>query len=159
MATVQKPVYRFVVPELTRNPEQKAQYEKINESGVCPFCGIEELKKWHVNPILNENDSWLITQNDNPYRGTKLHLLFIIKEHIVSPLGMNEKQWLELHSLIKWAETEFHINSGGFFMRFGEPGHNGSSVEHLHAHIIVGSGEMSETAERVKVKLGYAKET
>ncbi len=144
----------YVDPNETRTQEQRDQYEKINKDGVCPFCG-DNFTKFHKSEILKENKNWLITTNDHPYEGTKQHLLIVYrgKGHIISPDELSKKAKLDLFKLIRWANKEFNINSAGFVMRYGGPG-NGSSVRHLHAHIISGETNKKST-EKVSIKVGY----
>lgn len=151
--------HKFVLPELTRTPEQKKQFEEINNLGICPFCSKESFKKFHKGKIIFENDSWILSTNDTPYKGTKLHLLIVFMggRHIRHISELNTEEWVQLRDVVNFAHHQFKVDSAAFLMRFGEPGHNGASVEHLHAHIIVGEGKISKIAERIRVKVGYFK--
>lgn len=151
--------HRFVLPQLTRTSEQKTQFEEINSLGICPFCTEESFKKFHKGKIIFKNNSWILSTNDTPYKGTKLHLLLVFQgRHLRHLQDLTIEEWVLLKEVLDFASTQFNIDSGAFLMRFGKPGDNGASVEHLHAHIISGAGEMSETAPRIKVKVGYAAE-
>lgn len=146
----------FVDPKETRTPEQKEQYEEINRSGKCPFC-IEQFSKIHKSKILKENESWLVTENDTPYEGSMYHFLFVFKtKHIVSFDELDKKEKLDLFELFEWINKEYKIKSGSFVMRYGGPG-NGSSVRHLHAHVVVGGNDKDKNSEGLKVKIGYKK--
>lgn len=137
-----------------RTEEQKKLMAKIEADGVCPFC-YEHFTKYHPNPIIKENDSWLLTTNMSPYEGTTHHFFFVYKtDHKVYPHEMTSQEHADLFALVSWVIQKYQIKGGSFFMRFGEAGWNGSSVEHLHAHLIVGVRESEET-EGLKVKLGY----
>lgn len=139
-----------------RTIEQKELMKKIEDDGVCSFCR-EHFEAYHPNPILKENNSWLLTTNMSPYVGTTHHFFFVYtKEHKIKPSDMTREESADLFELISWVTTEHNIPGGSFFMRFGEAGWNGSSVEHLHAHLIVGEKE-SEDTEGLRVKLGYKK--
>ena len=59
----------------------------------------------------------------------------------------------DLFTLLNAATAEYQITGGAFFMRFGDTHYNGSSVEHLHAHLIMGDVD-AEGHEPVRVKLG-----
>lgn len=139
-----------------RTDEQKKLMQKIEADGVCPFCR-EYFLKYHPKPIIKETDSWFLTENMSPYEGTTKHFIFVYKpSHVISPTEITKESRAELFELIEWAITEYKIPGGTFFMRFGEGGYNGSSVEHLHAQMIVGE-KSSNATESLKVKLGYKK--
>ena len=137
-----------------RTPEQKELMEKIEADGVCPFCA-EHFKKYHPKPIIKETSSWFFTENMSPYEGTMQHFLFVYKNaHVTTPNEITAESRAELFELIDWAIQEYDMQGGAFFMRFGEGGYNGSSVEHLHAQLLVGV-KKSEDTESLKVKLGF----
>ena len=139
-----------------RTAEQKELMEKIEKDGVCPFCQ-EHFRTYHPKPIIKETNSWFFTENMSPYEGTTKHFIFVYKDaHVISPSEITKESRFELFELINWAIGEYDIIGGSFFMRFGEGGYNGSSVEHLHAQLIVGE-KKSENTEGLKVKLGYKK--
>lgn len=139
-----------------RTEEQKALMERIEADGVCPFCK-EHFTKYHPKPILKETENWYLTTNMSPYEGTVHHFLFVYKpEHIQSPADMAPAAATELFALVHDVITEHDLRGGAFFMRFGQGGYSGSSVEHLHAQLIVGE-QKTDTTESLKVKLGYKK--
>lgn len=141
-----------------RTEEQKRLMAEIEADGVCPFCEAH-FRKYHPKPILKETDSWFFTENMSPYQGAEHHYIFVYKPaHIVFPSALTPEARVELFDLIDWAIQEFNIPGGSFFMRFGEGGYNGSSVEHLHAHLISGVEKGIDT-EGLKVKLSYKKVT
>ncbi|MEK7635703.1 MAG: dihydrofolate reductase [Patescibacteria group bacterium] len=138
-----------------RDTQQESLMEKIKKDGVCPFCR-ENLEKYHPRPIIKEGEWWVVTANMFPYEGTSIHLLFIYKNHAVTirEVESNEAK-IELWDLISWATTQYKIDGGAFFVRFGDTERTGGSVNHLHAQLIVGEAERSGNAESLKVKLGY----
>lgn len=144
----------YVDPNETRSPEQRSQYEEINKEGICPFCG-DNFYRFHESEVLKTNKNWLITTNDHPYMGTKHHFLLVYrgKKHIISPDELGFKAKLDLFKIIKWVNKKLNIKSGAFVMRYGGPG-NGSSVRHLHAHIIVGESNI-KSEHKVSIKVGY----
>lgn len=139
-----------------RTEEQKKLMEKIESDGVCPFCK-ENFTKYHPKPIIKETEYWFVTTNMSPYEGTTQHFLFVYKPgHILSPGDMTQEAAAELMTLVSEHVTSFDMKGGAFFMRFGEGGYSGSSVEHLHAQLIVGVHK-DEHTESLKVKLGFKK--
>lgn len=134
--------------------DQHKVMNQIVKDGVCPFCQAQ-LAKYHRQPILWENDRWLVTENDYPYEGTRFHFLIIRKQHRhIEDVGPSA--WVDLGRAVDWIIEHYKIKGGTFLMRFGEMEYNGSSVQHLHAHIIVGRKKGTKT-ESLKVKVGYRK--
>jgi len=139
-----------------RTEEQKALMARIEEDGVCPFCEAY-FRKYHPKPIIKETTSWFFTENMSPYEGTVNHFIFVYKPaHIRTTKELSMEARIELFDLIDWAIAEYNIPGASFFMRMGEGGYTGGSVEHLHAHLLVGT-KKSENTEGLKVKLGYKK--
>ncbi len=140
--------------ESARTEEQKKLMAEIEADGVCPFCA-EHFKKYHPKPILKETDHWFVTENMSPYEGTSKHFLFVYKPaHITAACEIRGAAAVDLFALIGWVTAEYQIEGGSFFMRFGNMEWNGSSVEHLHAQLIVGK-KKDEGAEALRVKLGW----
>ncbi|MBX9906694.1 HIT domain-containing protein [Patescibacteria group bacterium] len=136
-----------------RTEEQKALMAKIEADGVCPFCA-EHFKKYHPKPILRETDYWFVTTNMSPYEGTQHHFLLVYKPfHATLPEQVVREAQTDLFASIEWIMKTHHIMGGSFFMRFGDMKYTGSSVEHLHAHLIVGDVDAPDH-QPVKVRLG-----
>ena len=136
-----------------RTLEQITLMQKIIDDGVCPFCK-EYFAKYHPKPILKETAYWFFTDNMSPYKGTRHHFIFVYKPtHITKPGEMLPEALTDLFSLVNWAVIEYNILGGSFFMRFGDTHYTGSSVEHLHAHLLMGDVDAPEH-EAVRVKLG-----
>ena len=108
--------------------------EDIHKSSICPFCP-EHIRNIHKNPI-EEKNFWLVTDNMYPYRPTKRHLLIIHKKHIEHVNELSSETWSELFNIIKKASEKLKIDGGTFMMRFGDSKYTGSSVSHLHCHIV-----------------------
>ncbi len=138
-----------------RVPAQRKQMVEIQKEGVCPFCP-KYFKKYHDAPIIKETDKWLITKNDYPYEGSKLHLLLVHKKHIENVSELSPKAAQELIHLTKWAEKEFKMKGGILLMRFGKPEYTGATITHLHAHVVVGEKE-GKGREKLKTSIGFQK--
>jgi len=88
--------------------------------------------------MLKETDFWFFTENMEPYKGTKHHFILVYKtEHITTPHDLPAEAQLDFFSLINWAVKEYDFPGGAFFMRFGDTRYTGSSVSHLHAHLLM----------------------
>jgi len=143
----------FLRMESARTPEQRELMERIKEDGVCPFCA-EHFSTYHPKPILQETDYWFFTENISPYTGTKHHFIFVYKpEHITSLDELPAEAFADLLTLMQGAVKEYKIPGGAFFMRFGDTKYTGSSVAHLHAHLLMGDADAPDH-EAVRVKLG-----
>ncbi|MEK7510854.1 MAG: hypothetical protein AAB582_01285 [Patescibacteria group bacterium] len=139
--------------ENARTPEQKALMERIEKDGVCPFCA-EHFATYHPKPILKETEYWFFTENMSPYEGTRHHFIFVYKPAHISHIDeLPPEAIVDLFALVNEATHRFSIIGGSFFMRFGETRYTGSSVTHLHAHLLMGDADASDHAP-VRVKLG-----
>ncbi len=142
-----------------RSDEQKTRMEKAAKENICPFCS-EGLKVIHKLPIETDIGKFFITKSAFPYEGTEYHYLIISKEHITEPAQLSSEHWQDIGKSFNWVLENTKMTGGGMFLRFGDMKKNGSSVAHVHLHVISGnSGEFDpeETRESLKVKLGYKK--
>ncbi|RLD68967.1 MAG: hypothetical protein DRI98_11135 [Bacteroidetes bacterium] len=147
---------KFLNHSSVRTQEQKDLMARIEKDGVCPFC-IEHFKKYHPKPIIKETDYWFFTENISPYEGSKFHFIFVYKpEHITSPSKISTDAQKDLFDLVSWATDVYKIEGGSFFMRFGNTSYTGSSVEHIHAHLVSGVSK-KEASEAIRTKLAWKK--
>lgn len=143
----------FILPKRGRSPEHIAMMEKIKKSGKCPFCSDSFLEGTNQE-VLFENYSWRVINNIKPYENTKVHLVLIPREHAESFQELSIQSGADLFSILREIEKRYAINSGAFFMRFGDPLYNGGSVHHIHAQIIVPDIGPNKDWDKLKVKLG-----
>ncbi len=134
-----------------RTPEQLEQMRRLEESGICAFCS-KHFNAEHKNPVEFETDNWVVTKNDYPYQNTKLHVMLIPKVHVKTVSELSKAARSEYLDLIARIETHWNLESYAQFMRSGDIQYNGATVEHLHAHVIVGDYE-NDDFEPVRVKL------
>ena len=138
-----------------REAAQQKQMEELEAAGICPLCP-EHITEHHREPIEQDSDWWMVTKNDYPYDGAEVHYLFIYKSHTANPADLSPEAWADLGQQIKTLQERLNIPGGAFFMRFGDTDYNGSSISHLHAHIISGTSHDNANG-RIDVKLGYKK--
>jgi len=138
-----------------RVPEQLKQMEDLQKMKICPFCR-KYFEKNHREPILREGKNWLVTKNDYPYEGSRVHMIINYKKHIDSVEKISPQSMIELFSHIRWIKKKFNIRGGAFLMRFGDIKYTGASITHLHAHLISGYKQKKDS-ESIKQKIGYKK--
>src|SRR3989344_2622350 len=142
----------------TRLPAQDKVMAQILADGVCPFCR-ENLEKYHKNPILKEGKFWLLTDNQWPYEKIKHQMLAINKPHIEHLSEMNPEAGKELIEMFAEETKKRKIDGGGVAIRFGRSndGNYGSSVLHIHAHLIEPDLKKLEETEAWRFKFGQPK--
>ncbi len=133
-----------------RTPEQIAQMKQLAKDGICAFCR-ENLEEHHANPVELETAHWVVTKNDYPYEGTSLHLLLISKLHVDSFAKLPLAAQQDYGKVIAAIEKRWKLDSYFVGMRSGDARFNGGSVDHLHAHVLVGQRD-SEKFQVVRMK-------
>lgn len=143
---------QFVDLDNAREDEQKKVMNEIIEADHCPFC-LENLKKYHKQPIIKEGKFWLVTNNQWPYKHTQLHFLVIYKDHAINLSELDPKSGTELLELLQWVETEYQVPGGGWAMRFGDTNYSAGTVNHIHVQFIQ-PDIATENFEPVRIKIG-----
>jgi diadenosine tetraphosphate (Ap4A) HIT family hydrolase len=145
---------KFVDLKNSRGGTQDEVMKLIIKRGEDPFS-VENLKKYHKEPILFETDHWLITKSQWPYKNTEKHILLISKRYIEKPTQLSNEEKLDLFECLRLSEEKLGVVGGGFCMRFGDTSLSGATVKHLHAHIIVPDlNSTSYDKERVQFFVG-----
>jgi len=149
------PQQEFINMEAVRRDDQRQIMLEIQKAGHCPFCR-ENLDRYHKKPILKEGRFWLLTENQWPYKKVKHQLLAIYKTHIEHLSELDPEAGQELIEFFSEEARKRDIPGGGLAMRFGssQDGHYGSSVGHLHAHLIEPDLNALEPKETWKMKFG-----
>src|SRR5581483_6801784 len=110
---------------------------RIIEDNVCPFCE-EHFLKYHTKPIIKKGKYWILTENFDPYAGSKHHFLAVSRTHIQHAKDLSVAAQNELFKLFLGQAKKFKMKGAAIFMRFGDTEYTGGTVEHLHAHLIAG---------------------
>lgn len=128
---------RFINTKVIRREDQRLVMEKIEKEGHCPFC-IENLSKYHKKAILKEGQFWLLTDNQWPYEKVKHQMLAIYKTHIEHIKEIDPNAGKELFEMFGEYSIKRNMEGGGIAIRFGSSIHGnfGSSVLHIHAHLV-----------------------
>jgi diadenosine tetraphosphate (Ap4A) HIT family hydrolase len=149
---------RFINLSAVRLEEQRAVMEEIKRQGHCPFCK-ENLEKYHKAPIWKEGEYWFFSDNQWPYEKVKHQLLAIYKTHVEHLSEINPEAGRELFQVFGEEAKRRGIPGGGLAIRFGssEQGNYGSSVLHIHAHLIEPDLAALGESEAWKFKFGQPK--
>lgn len=127
--------------------------ETIIAGGFCPFCE-EHLFKHHRKPLMYTTKHWLVTESSWPYKGSRFHILFIARPHIESTEDMPTTMWVELLRLYRALVREKKIEGATLIIRSGNTQITGATVNHLHAHLIVGAPR-TESSKPIKALVGF----
>jgi diadenosine tetraphosphate (Ap4A) HIT family hydrolase len=130
---------KFVNTGNSRSGEYSEVISEIAQKGVCPFCE-DQLQQFHKRPIQTRT-FWHVTDNMYPYSPTRAHLLLIHRHHITHIDEMSVEAWVELQDLVREETERRNIVGGSLLLRFGDTHFTGSSVSHLHAHIVQSNPE------------------
>lgn len=136
-----------------RVPHQIEVMQRIIAEGKCPFCR-ENLMEYHTNPILHENEHWILTENFAPYEGARKHYLLIAKKHCVGFWELSNEAKLDFFSILEVVRTQDEMKGGSIVMRFGDTEYTSATVTHLHAQLITGASR-EEGTEKILTALGY----
>jgi diadenosine tetraphosphate (Ap4A) HIT family hydrolase len=150
---------RHINLNTVRREDQRQVMEEIERANHCPFCR-ENLDKYHKNPILKEGKFWLLTENQWPYEDVKHQLLAIYKTHVEHLNEMDPASGAELFEMFGEEAKKRKFEGGGVAMRFGSSpdGNYGSSVLHVHAHLIEPDLKALASNEAWKFKFGEPKD-
>lgn len=143
---------QFVDIDNSREESQVKVMEQIIADQQCPFC-LENLEKYHKQPILKESEHWVLTANQWPYKNTRFHFLAILKIHSESLQELPPVAGSELIELFQWLETEYEIPGGAWAMRFGDTNYSAGTVKHIHVQFIVPEINTPDF-EPVRLKIG-----
>lgn len=134
-----------------RSQEQSGQMADLAKRGVCAFCP-ENITTEQKEPIELTTEHWVVKKNDYPYDNTKLHLLFIPKEHVATLSQLSKPALAALPDIIVEIEKKWQLAHYAVGIRSGDMHRTGGSVEHLHGHVVVGDTG-AEDHEPVRFKM------
>ena len=121
-----------------REAAQILKMKELAAAEICAFCEAH-FKEFHDHPIEFASDHWLVSRNDYPYKHTSLHLLLIPRLHVRTLAEMPEAMRIDFMAVLLQVESRWQLTSYAVGMRVGDPHGNGGSVDHLHAHVVVGA--------------------
>ena len=127
----------------------------IIAKGFCPFCE-EHLFKHHRKPIIFRSKHWLVTENSWPYEGSKHHFLFITRMHVEATEEVPADVWANLQKIYRDVVKYYALKGATLMLRSGETKFTGASVNHLHAHLVVGIPR-TKSAKPIRALVGFKK--
>lgn len=136
-----------------RTKFQRDVMRRIARDKVCPFC-MKHFLKYHTKPVLRQGKHWVLTENFQPYEGSRHHLLAVSKKHTTRFDTLSPAAQAELFSLMGAELKKRKVAGGALFMRFGDTDYTGGSVEHLHAQLVSGA-KRGKNREPLTIYLGY----
>ena len=125
---------KVVDRRFAKDPGYNSVLKEIEDKGKCPFC--PDNFRYHEHPVLKEIGSWFITKITWPYPNSKSHFIIIKSEHSEDISELTAKDMEDILRLTQWAVSKFEIKGAALAMRFGDTGYTGSTVCHIHAHLI-----------------------
>lgn len=123
--------------DTARRDDQRKQMEDLAARGVCAFCP-KHFEQEHREPIELRTKHWVVTKNDYPYDNTKHHLMLVPHEHVSTFSELSTDAQHDFADTIVAVEKKWELNHYAVGMRSGDMRYTGGTVEHLHAHIVVG---------------------
>lgn len=137
--------------EAGRSEAQTKKMQELTAQGKCFMC-YDNLKNYDLNKIEFETKHWIITPNAFPYDHTALHLILISRRHVKTLSDLSPEARADLSEAIVEIEKRWKLDSYAVGIRSGDFRFNGGSVEHLHAHVIVGERD-PQKFEKVRFKV------
>lgn len=140
-------LYNF---KAARSKAQLADMQDLAGRGICIFCP-EHITE-DVNKLVLETDHWMVKPNSFPYKNAKLHLLIIPKAHVPTIQELPLKAQNSFLPVVSQLEVMYKLDNYALGVRAGDMRYNGGSIEHLHAHLVVGETDAAEF-EPVRFKM------
>jgi diadenosine tetraphosphate (Ap4A) HIT family hydrolase len=137
-----------------RTEEQRAEMERLDAAGICLFCP-EVLRAHEKQQVLWETAHWMVTPNEFPYAGTRLHLLLIPKEHVTDLLDLSPAARADFWEVLGAVRERYGLSNYGLGSRNGDSRYTGGTIRHLHVHVLVGTGD-EDTREQAEADEGAA---
>jgi ATP adenylyltransferase len=134
-----------------RTEEQLAEMRRLEATGVCLFCPTNLGQNQEV---VHRTDHWSVTPNRFPYRDTRLHLLLVPHAHVTDILDLEPAAQADFFTALGWVRGQHDLRYYALDSRCGDDAcaHGGSTIRHLHVHVIV--GDVDDPAHQpVKVKV------
>ncbi|NJC72875.1 HIT domain-containing protein [Planosporangium thailandense] len=120
-----------------RHPEQLADMQALENAGICIFCP-QHLTTDPNHPVLHQTAHWVVTTNKYPYAETRLHLLLVPRAHVEDLLDLEPAARDEYWTVLRWVRDTYGLTFYSIGSRNGDGRYTGSSIAHVHVHVVVG---------------------
>lgn len=140
--------------ENARTAEQSAEMERLERLGVCLFCP-DDIKGHERQQVLWETAHWIVTPNEFPYQGTRLHLLLVPKFHATDMIDLPAESQADFWAVLSEVRERYGLTSYGLGVRNGDCRFTGGTIRHVHAHVLVGD-EAAPAEEFVPVRMRFS---
>ena len=135
--------------EHARTPEQLAEMRRLDAAGICLFCP-QHLRRHPQQRVLLSTAHWTATANEFPYEGTSLHLLLVPHQHAADLLDLPAEARDDFWAALAQVVRGHGLRAYGLGARNGDCRLTGATIEHVHAHILVASGEPGAPPVRMR---------
>lgn len=120
-----------------RTDEQRRRMRELEAAGTCLFCpdglgrfGAGDAPRW-------QSPSWLVLDNDFPYRGAARHLLLVPRRHLSDLTELDPAEREEFWAALAAAKQLAGGAGYGLGARNGDCASTGATIAHLHLHLLV----------------------
>ncbi|GAA3774588.1 HIT family protein [Streptomyces phyllanthi] len=135
-----------------RTAEQAAEMRRLDGLGICLFCP-DVIRRHEKQKILWETEEWIVTPNEFPYAGARLHLLLIPKRHVTDFVDLCAEARDDFWEVLASVKREYALDHYGLGVRNGDCRYTGGTIRHLHVHVLVGEGEESPADEFTPIRM------
>jgi diadenosine tetraphosphate (Ap4A) HIT family hydrolase len=122
--------------QAARSKEQLEEMKRLAKQGICIFCPENIVQDTEKIELQTEN--WMLKKNRYPYENTKHHLVLIPKQHVKDISELSKTAQEEFLPFVARVAKKYRLKSYAVAMRSGDMRYNGGSIEHIHAHLVVG---------------------
>lgn len=128
---------RSVVANLHYAGDYREILEEAQRSGECPFCRPAFQKK-----AVYKTYDWLTAPNQFPIKDSEgsepaYHFLLLPKRHTGDFTDLTPSDWSQMLEMIGWIRYTYQIPGAGLVHRLGDPLWSGSTIIHVHFHLVV----------------------
>jgi ATP adenylyltransferase len=120
-----------------RTAEQLAEMQRLEAAGICLFCP-EVLREHSRQRVAWETRHWVVTPNEYPYKGTRIHLLVVPHKHVNDMLDLDDESLGDFWNALRLIRERFDLDYYGLGVRNGDCSFTGATIAHVHAHVLVG---------------------
>jgi ATP adenylyltransferase len=130
----------FYCFENARTAGQVAEMRRLDAAGICLFCP-DGLARHPPERILLRSRHWTVLQNDFPYPGTRMHLLLVPRQHATDLTGLPGDAQQDFWQVLAAVVRDHQLTYYGLGVRNGDCRYTGATIEHVHAHLLVGDAD------------------